>query len=574
VTTHPAPPALRARGLGFTYRNAPRPALQGVDVELDADAWALLLGPTGAGKSTLARAANRTIPHFFPGRLEGILEVAGHDTSAMTVPAMARLAGVVFQDFEAQIFSTSCLLEVAFAMESRCMHADTIRRRAADLLARVGLAGYEARDPTTLSGGEKQRLVIAAVLALEAPLLVLDEPASDLDPSGRQAIYSLIASLRPGAVLLVEHDLEGVPPASLGILLQRGTVTAHWSGTPEMLARAAELEASGVRAPPMATLASALRARRGPQVPQDLPADPEGFAARLRAAEWGLSAAGLTGRGRRPALGEEVLRCDRVTHTYGRGAPAVRALHDVSLSIRAGERVVIIGANGSGKTTLARHMAGLMRPDAGRVLWQGRDVRVMEARERARAIGFVFQNPDHQIFASTVGEEVAFGPLHLGLAGDALGDRCARALSTVGLEGLEDADPFALTKGERQRLAVASVLACEPSLLILDEPTTGLDLRQQRALAVMLDSLQRQGHALVLITHALWLIDDGVDRLVIMDRGRVLAEGPPSLVADARVMAMAGLRVPDLARLGAAWGAPLMGPDDWVAALAPPGGAA
>jgi energy-coupling factor transport system ATP-binding protein len=450
VITTAAPPAVRARALGFTYRDAPRPALRGVDFDLAAQAWGLLLGPTGAGKSTLVRALNRTVPRFFPGRLDGTLEVAGRDTGSMTVPAMARLAGVVFQDFETQILSTSCLLDVAFAMESRCLPAADIRRRALELLARVGLPVHAGRDPATLSGGEKQRLVIASVLALEAPLLVLDEPASDLDPSGREAIYALVESLRPGAVLLVEHDLEGVPPTDAGVLLEQGQVIGRWEGESALRARAPELEAAGVRAPPLATLAASLRTRWKDRVPGRLPMTPEGFGAALRQDGWTVTAAGWTGRARRGAEGPELMRCERVTHTYGRGASAVRALDEVSLPVHAGERVVIIGANGSGKTTLARHMAGLDRPDSGRVLWQGRDVRTLEPRERARCIGFVFQNPDHQIFASTVREEVAFGPVQLGFDGGGLRERCERALRTVGLDGREEADPFALTKGERQ----------------------------------------------------------------------------------------------------------------------------
>jgi energy-coupling factor transport system ATP-binding protein len=564
-----APPAVRSRGLAFTYRDAPRPALREVDFDLAAGAWGLLLGPTGAGKSTLVRALNRTIPRFFPGRLEGRLEVAGHDTSSMSVPAMARLAGIVFQDFETQILSTSCLLDVAFAMESRCLAPADIRTRALDLLDRVGLPRHAGRDPATLSGGEKQRLVIASVLALEASLLALDEPASDLDPAGRESIYALVGSLRPGAVLLVEHDLEGVPPADAGLLIDEGRVAARWEGERALRERAPDLEAAGVRAPPMATLAASLRERWQGRVPEELPATPEGFTARLRQAGWRVTAPAPPMRraGSRP----ELLRCERVARTFGRGAGAVRALDAVSLSIHAGERLAIIGANGSGKTTLARHMAGLDRPDSGRVTWQGRDVRSLGPRERARAIGFVFQNPDHQIFASTVRDEVAFGPGQLGLAGAGLEQRCARALETVGLDGLESADPFALTKGERQRLAVASVLACEPSLLVLDEPTTGLDLRQQRALSGMLDLLQQQGHTLVLITHALWLIDERVDRVVIMAGGRIAAEGDASLVASAAAMGEAGLRVPDLARLSSAWGAPLMAAAGWAAALRPPG---
>ncbi|MGH9869257.1 MAG: ABC transporter ATP-binding protein [Candidatus Polarisedimenticolia bacterium] len=561
-------PALSARGLTFTYRQGAHPALSEVDLDLAPGEWGLLLGPTGAGKSTLARILNRTIPRFFPGRLEGTIEVAGRDTRGLTVPAMAQLVGVVFQDFETQIVSTTCLLEVAFAMESRCLPPAETQRRALALLARVGLEGFAGRDPATLSGGEKQRLVIAAVLALEAPLLVLDEPASDLDPAGREAMYALVSRLE-GTTLLVDHDLEALPVTQRGVLLEGGRVMEAWQGPANLPRRAARLESSGVRPAPIPRLIADLETRWSDRVPGDLPPDPDAFSRRLRGLGWSLS--GSTPVRPSPPL-EEILVCDRVSHVFGEGPSAVRALDDVSLAVRRAERLVIIGANGSGKTTLARHLNGLIAPTGGRVMWMGRDVRSLTARQRAREIGFVFQNPDHQIFAPTLLEEAVFGPLQQGVAPALAREQAGRALAAVGLEALEEADPFTLTKGERQRLAVASALACEPSLIVLDEPTTGLDLRQQRDLMALLDRLQEQGHALVIITHALWLVDDRTHRVALMSRGRLVAVGPPGeVLLDQETMHEAGLRLPDLARLSRAWGAPLMTADRWAASLKPPG---
>jgi energy-coupling factor transport system ATP-binding protein len=569
--SRPAPPAISIRGLSFTYRGAARPALEGVDLNLEAGRWGLLLGPTGAGKSTLVRCLNRVIPQFYPGELGGEILLHGADTSGARVPDLAARVGVVFQDFESQIFCTSCLLEVSFAMENRCLEPGPMRRRAAELLARVGLSGFEARDPATLSGGEKQRLVIASVLALEAPLMVLDEPASDLDPGGRHEIYRLLASLENESVLLVDHDLEGVPPAR-GTLLARGRCVRRWDQGPagSMIALAGELEKHGVRPPPLAALAAMLERKHG-RAPDARVLEPEPFHAAMQAEGWDVEPARASPASSSPTPGPEILRCERVTHVYAGGPDGRPALDRIELSIRQGEMIAVIGANGSGKTTLARHLNGLLRATTGRVLYKGEDVRAMPARRRAMEIGFVFQDPDHQIFAGTVREEAAFGPANLGLSPRDVERRVAMALEAVDLAGSESADPFTLTKGERQRLALASVLACEPSLIIMDEPTTGLDLGQQRRVMELLGRLNAAGHTILIITHALWLVAEPVRRVLVMKEGRLAGDGTPrELMTDSPLMEGAGLRLPDLARLGALWRAPLLRLEEWGVAIVPP----
>ncbi|HET6372959.1 MAG TPA: ABC transporter ATP-binding protein, partial [Candidatus Polarisedimenticolia bacterium] len=228
------PPAVEARGVSFTYRGGARPALSRVDLDLADGQWGLLVGPGGAGKTTLVRCLHRSIPQFHAGDLTGSIRVSGRQIEGQRVAQMASQVGVVFQDFESQIFSTTCLLEVAFAMENRGLPPGSIPGRAEALLESVGLAGFADRDPVTLSGGEKQRLVIAAVLALDPSVLLLDEPASDLDSGGRSDVYAVLgrqkdSGQRP-AVLLVEHDLEGLPPTDGGALLVDGCVTSSWGG--------------------------------------------------------------------------------------------------------------------------------------------------------------------------------------------------------------------------------------------------------------------------------------------------------------------------------------------------------
>lgn len=578
--------ALEVRGLSFTYRRASRAALRDVALDLESGRWGLLVGPTGAGKTTLVRCLNRSIPYFHPGDLSGVVKAGGEDTSMLRVPDMARRVGVVFQDFEVQLFSTTCLLELAFSMENRCLPPELIRSKASELLSLVGLSGFEARDPSTLSGGEKQRLVIASVLALETPVLVLDEPASDLDSGGREEIYRLIRHQRDSspdrAVLLVEHDLEGLPMFEGGSLMMEGRIARCWEGGSDstMVALASELEAAGVRPPPLAALAAQLQrvARAGPgEERQALPwrcltfLDAGSLHGALAEAGWDLDPTKSLAPHRASARGPEVLRCESVTFVHPASGGGRRALDGVDLIIRQGEMLALIGSNGSGKTTLARHLAGLQLPTTGRVLLKGRDVGAIPARERVREIGFVFQNPDHQIFAATVAEEVAFGPRNLGMASSEVDRRVASALDVVGLTGSEGSDPFSMTKGERQRLALASVLACEPATIIMDEPTTGLDLNQQTAVMSLLERLNRRGHTILIITHALWLVHDPVDRVLVMIDGRIAADGTPGeVLTDDGLLARAGLRMPDLARLARLRGVHLLTLREWSSALKPP----
>ena len=564
--------AISVRGLTFTYRNAARPALESVDLELPAGSWGLLLGPTGAGKSTLVRCLNRVIPRFYPGAHHGTILLDGFDTAAATVSSLASRAGIVFQNFESQIFSTSCLLEVAFAMENRRLPPGEIHRKAADLLARVGLAGFEQRDPSTLSGGEKQRLVIASVLALDAPLLVLDEPASDLDPGGRREIYRMLGSLENESVLLVEHDLEGLPPVDGGSLLKEGRVTRTWNeGTvASMIGLAREFESEGVRPPPLASLSAALAARYG-EHPCASRLEPGAFDEALSSRGWRLdppagAATASIGAAARPGI----LVCERLTHRYPEAGGRV-ALAGVDLTIREGEMIAVVGANGSGKTTLARHLNGLLAPTSGRVVYKGEDVRAIPARRRAGEIGFVFQDPDQQIFAPTVREEAAFGPINMGLPAQVVAHRVEEALEAVELSEFGAIDPFTMTKGERQRLALASVLACEPSMIIMDEPTTGLDLGQQLGVIDLLGRLNARGHTIVIITHALWLVREPVCRVLVMIEGLVAADGAPGdLMTNAHLMERAGLRMHDLASLSALRGVSLLTVAEWMAALVPP----
>jgi energy-coupling factor transport system ATP-binding protein len=522
--------AVTLEDVTFTYPEGKRPALTGVGLRLAPGQVIGVMGATGAGKSTLAKCLNRIVPEFEGGRFSGVVRIGSRSLDGARVCEVAPSVGMVFQDFEAQLFSTNVAHEVAFAMEQIAMGREEMTQRIRPALQAVGLAGFDHRDPTSLSGGEKQRLAIASVLALRPAVIVLDEPTTDLDPAGKAEIFGIIRRLREQelSLIVIEHEAEVLREADRVVLLRDGEIVVE--GMPgDVLTRLALLEECGVHPPGLNQVLAALGiSGHAPSVDEAeklirraLPSlDRTSIASGTAEA---LSEPSDTARPEAAGLNQHPLVEVRgLSFNYPGGPPV---LDSIDLRIDSGEFVAIIGQNGSGKTTLAQHLVGLLRPGAGTVVVRGRDRTSMRPAETAQEVGYVFQNPDHQIFAATVEEEVAFGPRNFGLAPAELERRCDEVLRAVGLENARALDPFLLGKGERQRLAVASVLALRPRLLILDEPTTGLDYREQRRIMALVTELNHSGIAIVMITHAPWLVAEYARRVVLMSRGRKLYDG-------------------------------------------------
>ncbi|HJU11398.1 MAG TPA: ABC transporter ATP-binding protein, partial [Candidatus Binataceae bacterium] len=536
-------PAVEMRKVAFTYDGAVAPALRGIDLMLKAGEMVGIMGASGAGKSTLAKCLNRLVPAFERGQFSGVVRIHGRVLDGAQVSEIAPLVGMVFQDFEAQLFSTNVSLEVAFTMQQIGMPRDEIAARIEPALAAVGLSGFTHRDPTSLSGGEKQRLAIAAVLALRPSLIVLDEPTTDLDPEGKAEVFALIRELRAQGLTLIviEHEADELRGCDRLLLLENGELVAE--GSPALLMPRVELlENCGVHPPDLNRVLTILGIRahagnideaealirqtfpkirqftgktetmmgvvRTPEVDgfvtpdsserriqRSDPATPEedsvekkriesrdsGFARYLRItgsksemSRRGPPSREVTSLPEVKSSGTPIAEAEQLCYSYALGP---RVLDAIDFRILPGEFVAIVGQNGSGKTTLAKHLVGLLTPTQGRVLLEGRDRKLLKAAETTRIAGYVFQNPDNQIFAATVEEEIAFGLRNFGLSADDVERRVAEVLQAVNLENFRQRDPFLLSKGERQRLAVASVLALRPQLLILDEPTTGLDYR-------------------------------------------------------------------------------------------------
>lgn len=557
---------IRLEQLSFRYRAAGAaapPALADLSCHIRPGELVGLLGRSGAGRSTLAATLNGTIPHLVRGDLSGRILLAGEEIRGRRPRDLADRIGFVFQDFESQLFSTSVPLEVAFGPESLGVPREEMRRRVARCLELVRLSHLAHKAPAALSGGQKQRLALASVLALEPAILVLDEPTSDLDPAGRRELLETIRLLRERrrlTLLMIDPDTDEMGWADRLIVLERGRIALDGSPA-ELWGQGEALERLGVKGFTLAALAGRL-GLAGP-LPESCRA-----AQAIRQAGWRAApgaadrlAAGDGG----VAGGAPLLEVEALSHRYPDGTAA---LSGVSLAIRPGEFVAILGQNGSGKTTLVKHLNGILRPSGGDIRLQGRSLLGQPPTVLSRRVGLVFQNPDHQIFHERVWDEVAFGPRLQGLGEAEVRRRVEEALTAVGLEGLGEADPFVLTKGSRQRVAVASTLATQPEVIILDEPTTGLDHAELAGMMGLIRELNRAGHTIVIITHAMDVAASYARRTILMREGRIVRDAPTrELFRDEAALEAVGLVPPPLVRVANRLGIPALTLDELAGSL-------
>ncbi|MCB7136215.1 ABC transporter ATP-binding protein [Cellulosimicrobium marinum] len=577
-------PALAVRGVGVRYAVhddagnpgagapvEPRPC--GVTFDVRPGEAVLLLGPSGCGKSTLALTTNGLVPHVVGADLDGSVVVRGRSTAEHTPPELSADVAMVFQDPDAQVVTGSVLDEVCFGPENLLLPTPEVLARAEDALRRVGLWERRADDPAVLSGGGRQRLAVACALALGSPLLVLDEPTANLDPAGTEELYAVLRDVvgrGDRAVLLVEHDLD----AAVGlvdrvvVLDAAGRLVADGPVRDVLAGQADRLADLGVWLP-TATLA-ALRLRDAGVLAADvaLPLAPDDLTRLLADVAPITHSSTLPPSDQhgaaRPAAhvagepdAEPVLVVEHVTLRRGRGGRRGRGtapvLRDVSLAVRPGELVAVVGANGAGKTTLAQLAAGVLRPRrgalAGRITVSGRDPARTDPRELARHVGFVFQNPEHQLVASRVDDELALGLRLRGVPEDEVTRRVEDVLHRFGLADLRDRHPFLLSGGQKRRLSVGTAIVCRPGVLVLDEPTYGQDRERAAELLDLLTALHHDGTAVVVVSHDMQLVAEHATRVVALTDGAVVADGrPEDVLADEALLRAAGLRTPPLAR--------------------------
>ncbi len=536
---------VRVSGLRFTYKGGKRPALNAVELSLREGECLYVMGRSEAGKSSLCFSLRGLIPECYPGEYAGEIVVGGKSLKGKRVRELAGEIGMVFQDFESQLFCSTVELEAAFTPQNLGLPREEIRERVGRCLELAGLKGFEKRDPLTLSGGEKQRLALAAVLAGGPQLLILDEVTSDLDPVGKDEVLKVVNNLYGGrqAIVATTHAYEEARRADSVMVLDEGKVVAK--GPPDGVLRSPNLmEKHGIRPREIDVLAEKMGT---PSYP--LGAEPHGFFAEVgkRFSDSRFEEI-LKGEGeRRGRYGRPIIEAENLGFSPEGGE---EVLSGVSLSIREGEMVAIVGRNGAGKTTLIKHFNGLLLPTRGEVRVRGIPTKSQSPFELCKTVGFVFQNPDHQIFSETVRKEVSFGPRNFAVSEKEIDERVSESLSAVRLEGFDEEDPLMLPKGGRQKVAVASILAMRPGVLVLDEPATGLDYEETVGLMELVRSLNQKGHTVVVVTHGMWVVARYAHRVIVLNEGKIIADTTPrALFANSELLESAGLMAPETATL-------------------------
>ena len=540
--------------LTFTYAGASKPSLRDVSFEIKEGEFVAILGKTGAGKSSLLRVISGAIPHFYKGELKGEVRIDGLEPRSVSLSELAKHVGYVCEDPEIHIVSFTVEEDIAFGPINLNLPEHEVRRRIDFALEATKLKGLERRNPYHLSGGEKQSLAIAGVLALLPKIMALDEPTAMLDPLGKKRIYSIVKELnekyRKTIIMAgqeVEIIFEFIPRV---LVLAEGEVI--YDGSPRELVEERQiLKRAGLRCPPVTELAWRLREAGKWDEPLPLTLreahqqilNKMAHKAKLTKTVIGKSA-GLTSKHRQIAI-----KVRNLYHIYPDGT---RALNGVSIDIGRGEFVAIIGENGSGKTTLAMHIAGLLKPtnpDA-EINVCGIDVTRAPMREIVKRVSYVFQNPDIQLFSRSVYEELSYGPRNLGIPEQEIDERVRNVLKMLELEQYTNMWPRELDRGKRLRVALGSLLTINPEILIVDEPTTGQDWEESRYLMNVLSNLNKKGLTVLFITHDMDLVAEFAHRAIVLHQGRIIADGPPSKVFyDPEALKKTDVEPPQIIRL-------------------------
>lgn len=533
-------------------------ALKDIDLSVEEGTFVGLIGPSGAGKSTLASAITGAIPHHYRGRLFGSTLVAGLDTCEASLTDIAKVAGSVLQDIDAQMVASVVEDELLFGLENFGIDHREIEGRIASALDAVGIADLRHREIATLSGGQKQKVAIAAILAMTPRVIVMDEPTSALDPASARDVFEVLRRAKEMTgmtVILIEQTVALLAEyCDRVVVIDQGRIALD--GTPtDVFSHGETLRAIGVDTPRTVRISNSL-AETG-LAPNDSPALTLDGAESLVA---GILAPGLSKSspivprtlGDRPdarnTVDERPIIVDvaGAAYSYETGQAGIEG---IDLTVRAGEILAVVGQNGAGKTTFTKLLNGLIKPSAGVVRIAGLDTRTTPVSVLASHAATLFQNPDRQLCRNTVVEEISFGLELQGAPTDAARERARHVAATFGLP--ENASPFNLSRGQRQMVALASVVALEPELIILDEPTSGLDYRE--CMTVMETVRQRalDGAAVVMVCHDMEVVSDFADTLAVMTEGRLIEVGPSREVfANDALLAHARIAAPCVPALG------------------------
>jgi energy-coupling factor transport system ATP-binding protein len=513
---------IELQAVTYRYPEAAHPVLRDTSLRVREGEFLLVIGPSGSGKSTLLRCFNGLVPHFYGGQFSGRVRVCGQNPLAAEPRGMSRYVGFVFQDPESQFVVDTVEDELVFALENHAVPQATMRKRVEEVLDQLNIAHLRDRRVSTLSGGEKQRVAIAAVLTLQPQVLVLDEPTSQLDPQAAEEVLDVLVRLNHDlglTVVLSEHRLERVAQYADRILYMAGP------GQPPLIGEPRQVLAQVDLTPPLVTLGKSLGWQPLPLTLKEA----RRHVGNLEPARES-NPAPTTGQPADPPNGGPSVELHDVWYAYN----GHDALKGVDLRIRPGEFVAIMGRNGAGKTTLLKQMVGLLKPKRGQVRVMGQDTHRVDQQAIVDHVGYVPQNPSALLFADTVRRELDFTQKSRGLTPGGYDS----LLKTLDLSRQADRYPRDLSVGEQQRTALAAILVANPEIILLDEPTRGLDYRQKQALADFLHGEKAKGRTVIMVTHDVELVAACADRVILMGDGQIVVDGPTrQVMTDSLVFA-------------------------------------
>ena len=550
---------IRTTNLVFDYKKyddegnviGTRRAIDEVNIDIEPGQFIAILGHNGSGKSTLAKHMNAILTPT-----GGTMWVDGKDTkNEENIWDVRQTAGMVFQNPDNQIIGTVVEEDVGFGPENLGVPTEDIWKRVEDSLSAVGMIEYRHHSPNKLSGGQKQRVAIAGVVAMRPKCIVLDEPTAMLDPNGRKEVLRTVDELRRRekvTVILITHYMEEVVGADRVIVMDKGHVVLEGTAR-EVFSQVELLKEYRLDVPQVTLLAYELR-KKGYPIPEGILTTEELLEALNKCKKMDVTTQTLAKKDR--AAGnqseEPLLKVDHINYIYSPGnAFEKHALKDISLDIYEGEFVGIIGHTGSGKSTLIQHLNGLIKATDGAIYYKGENIygEKYNLRELRNNVGLVFQYPEHQLFETDVLTDVCFGPKNQGLSQEECKERAIEALRLVGLpEKYYEVSPFDLSGGQKRRVAIAGVLAMRPKVLVLDEPTAGLDPKGRDEILDQIAYLQKEGNlTVVLVSHSMEDIAKYVDRIVVMNKGRKMFDDEPKKVfAHYEELEKVGLAAPQV----------------------------
>jgi energy-coupling factor transporter ATP-binding protein EcfA2 len=500
-------PILAIKNLSFRYRTRPEYAIKDISLELKPGELLLIAGASGCGKTTLARCINGLIPRSYRGERSGTVHLHGREVAEIAMAEIAQIVGTLLQDPERQIVASSVLHEIAFGPENLGLPRSEIEARIEEVIERLGIDHLRERETFALSGGEKQKVALAGVLAMRPSILLLDEPLASLDPASAYEALGIFRRLADEGttIIMIEHRVEDALQAQPDRLLYMANGQTHYLGPVDRLPP--EIDHHEVKLP----------------------------------AQWVIQRVQQAGEASSPPLhptsaasyDEPLVSFENVSFAYADGPMVLR---DINFKIWPGDMIAILGANGVGKSTLVKHAIGLLKPIQGRVVVAGQDTRQLSVAKLARQIGYVFQSPGHMLFAPTVREELAFGPENLKFSPAEIEQNIQDGIKALNLTGLENYPPLGLSFGQQKRTTIASVVAMRSRILVMDEPTAGQDYANYTHFMDTLNkAMNEQGEsvlsahfaATLFITHDLDLALTYANRVILLGDGQIAADGPP-----------------------------------------------